>query len=107
VIHAEERGELHLSVDLLAAFTNRRRGRVLVVVDETSGQAPLSVRRLDGSAAEDDATVHLDDHRGRDFGVAPEDVAVLGADLVLPSLDELDGKGRAAVDAEVAHDNRA
>jgi hypothetical protein len=107
VVDAEQTGQLDLGVDLLAALADRGARRVLVIVHEPAWQAPLSIRRLDSAPPEHDAAIHLDDHRGRDLWVAPQDVSVMGAHLVFAPLDELEGERRAAVDAVVTHRGRA
>jgi len=43
VIHAKQSGQLDLGADFFEAFPLRGVRRVLVVIDETAGQAPLAV----------------------------------------------------------------
>ena len=83
-----------------------RVGRVLVVVDEAAWQAPLAVAGLDRAATQNDPTVCLNHDGRRNLGIAPQDETVDRTHLELAAFDGLDGKRRAAVDAEVTHRRR-
>jgi hypothetical protein len=88
VIHADQRGQLDGRADLLHALAHRRVGRMLVIVDEATRQAPQPVTGLDRATAEDHTSVHLDDDGRRHLGVTPEDEVVVGACLVLAAFDD-------------------
>jgi len=103
VVGAEQGCDLDRGTDLFEALTSRCGRRILVVVDKAARQAPLAVARLDGAPAEHHTAVVLDDHRGGDLRVAPEDEVVVGTGLELAALDDPHDQGRAAVDAEVGH----
>jgi len=103
VIDAEQTTRHDLFFNVLLPLVDRGGSGVLVVVDEAAGQAPKAVARLDGAPAQHDPDAGLHDHRGSDLGVVPQDVAVLRAYLELTPFDRLQGKRRAAVDAEVRH----
>ena len=103
MVHAQELDELDLGANLLPALSHRGHGWVLVVVHEAPGKAPQAAARLDRPPAEDNATVGLDDHRGRDLRVAPQDEVVVRACLQLPAFDDPGHERRAALDAEVSH----
>jgi hypothetical protein len=107
VVNAEQRRELHLRVDLLAAFAHRGVGGVLVVVDKPARKAPQPITRLDGAPSEHHAAVQLYDYRSHDLGVAPQDEVVVGTCLDFLTVDRSDDQRRAAVDAVVAHRDRA
>jgi len=70
---ADQPGELDLRADLFKAFPRRRFPWVLVIVDKAARQAPQPSARLDRPAAEHDAAVDLDHHRGRDLRVVEPD----------------------------------
>jgi hypothetical protein len=57
VVHPDEPGQLDGRADLLPAFANGRERRVLVIVDESTWQAPEPVARLDRPSPQDDPTV--------------------------------------------------
>jgi hypothetical protein len=107
VIDAKQAGQLDLGVDLFATLPHRGRRRIFIVVDKSPGQAPLAVRGLDGAPAEHDSAFGFHDHRRGDLGIAPQHVAVVRADLNLPTLDRLERQRGAAVDAEMTHRIRA
>jgi hypothetical protein len=101
VVHAQQTGELNAGVDLLRAFADRGVGGMLVVVDKASRQAPQTITRLDGAAAEHDPALDLNHDRRHHFRVAPKNVAVNRADFEVATFDCLDGERRPAVDAEM------
>jgi len=105
----EEARQLDLGADLLAALTHRRGRRVLVMVDETAGQAPQPVARLDRSTSDDDSLFTLDDRGSDHFRVAPQHEVVVGTGLELAAIDDPYGKRRPAIDAEMrrGHEGRA
>jgi hypothetical protein len=101
VVHAQQTGELNCGVDFLGTFADCGAGRMLVIVDEASGQAPQTVTRLDGPPAEHDPALDLNHDRRRDFRVAPKNVAVNRANFEVATFDRPDGERRPAVDAEM------
>jgi hypothetical protein len=103
VVNVEQTIDLNCHADLLAAFADRGLDRALVVVDKSARQTPQPVSGLDRTAAEHDAAGGHDHDRDRDLRVVPEDEAIPVAHLVLATFDDADLEGRAAVDAEVAH----
>jgi len=103
VVHAEQPGELDLRADLLEALPDGGIRRILVVVDETTGQAPEAVARLDRPSPQDDAATDLDDHGGCHLRVTPQDEAVVWAGFELAAVDHARHQSGAAVDAEVTH----
>src|SRR5216117_3878454 len=94
-------GELDLRADFLEAFTNSRRRRVLVVVDESTRQTPQTATRLDRTTPEHDATSGFHHHGRGHLRIVPQDKRVVRADLVLATFDELRDERRTAIDAEV------
>jgi hypothetical protein len=107
VIDAQQLQQLDAGADLLQALADRCHCRVLVVVDEAAGQAPLAVARLDRSPAEDDATLRLDHHGGGDLRVSPEHEVVVGTRLELATFDDPRDERPSAPEAEVRHRSRA
>jgi hypothetical protein len=103
VIDADQRGELDRHVDLLTAFAHRRDRWILVVVDESAGQAPEAVAGLDRPATQDDSALGFHDHGGRNLRVVPQDEAVAWAGLHVTTFDDARHERGAAVDAEVPH----
>jgi len=107
VVNAQQLQQLHVRADLLQALADRCPRRVLVVVDEAAGQAPLAVARLDRSPAEDDATLRLDHDGGGDLWVSPEHEVVVGTRLDLAALDDPQDERPPAPEAEMRHRTRA
>lgn len=103
VVHPEQLGQLNLRADLLEALTRGGVRRIFVIVDETAGQTPEAVARLDRPPPEDDSAFHLHDHCGRHLRVTPQYEAVVGARLELPTVDHARHQLGAAIDAEVTH----
>src|SRR5207245_2512246 len=60
VVDAQQLGDLDRRADLLQALAPGRVGRVLVVVDEATGQAPEAVARVDAPATEPDSLAGFD-----------------------------------------------
>jgi hypothetical protein len=102
VINAKQSSQLDRSADLLHAFTDRGHARILVGVDEAARQTPQAITGLNRSAADHHSAVRLDHDCCRDFGVMPEDEAVIRASLDLAAFDDSGHEGCAAVDAEVS-----
>jgi len=107
VVDAQQLQQLDARADLLQALADRRPCRVLVVVDEAAGQAPLAVARLDRSPAEDDSTLRLDHDGGGDLRVSPEHEVVVGTRLELAALDDAQDERPPAPEAEMRHRSRA
>jgi len=103
VINPQQPGQLDLGVDFFEAFPRRGVRRVFVVIDETAGQAPQAVARLDRTSSKHDTTVDLHDHGGCDLGVTPQDEAVVGTGFDLATVDDSRHQRGAAVDTEVTH----
>jgi hypothetical protein len=102
VVHAQQPGELDRNPYLLQAFTHRRTGGILVVIDEATRQAPEAITRLDRAASEHDAAVGLDHDGGRDLWVVPQHETVVRTRFNLAAFDDRGHQRRAAVDAEVS-----
>jgi hypothetical protein len=103
VVDPEKPDQLDRRTDLFPAFARRRPPWVLVIVDESSGQAPPAQAGLDRATTQHHAAVDLDHHRGRDLGVVPEDEVVLGTGLDVPTLDDAGHELGPAVQAVMAH----
>jgi len=103
VINAQQSGQLDLRADFFEAFPRRGVRRVFVVIDETAGQAPQAVARLDRTSSQYDTAVDLHDHGGCDLGVTPQDEAVIGTGFQLATVDDTRHQSGAAVDTEVTH----
>jgi hypothetical protein len=88
VIDADQPGELDRHAYLLAALPDRRHRWILVVVDETAGQAPETVAGLDRPATQDDSALGFHDHRGRNLRVMPQGESVAWAGLHLATFDD-------------------
>jgi hypothetical protein len=73
VVHANEPSHLDRRADFLHAFARGCGRRVLVVIDEPARQTPEAVTRFDRAAAQHDSAVNLNDNRGGDLRVVPED----------------------------------
>jgi hypothetical protein len=101
VIDPDEARHLDPSADLFHAFARRRVPRILVVVDESTGKAPLAATRLDRPSAQEDSALDLDHHSGRYLGVVPKHEVVVGTSLDLPALDDARNELGATVDAVV------
>src|SRR5207247_2876915 len=103
VVDAQQIGDLDGHADLLDALAKRGIGGVLVVVDETAGQAPEPIARIDPAPPEPDPFARLDNDDGHDLRVTPEHEVVGGAGLHNSALDLAWLQRPAAVDAVVGH----
>jgi len=101
VVDPDEARHLHPRADLFQAFASRRIPRILIVIDESAGQAPLAETRLDRAASEENSAVDLDHHGGRHLGVVPKHEIVVGTALDLPAFDHARHELGATVDAVV------
>ncbi len=102
MIHADEACLLDVNGNFFEAFTGGRIPGILVVVDESAGQAPQASARFDSSAAQQNSAFDLDHHRRGDFGVVPQDEVVIGTGLDFAAFDSARHELGAAVDAVVA-----
>jgi hypothetical protein len=103
VKHPDQPGELDLRADLFKALADGCDRGVLVIVDESAGQAPEPVAGLDRAATQDDSPLRFHDHGGRHLRVVPQDEAVMRASLDLTTFDDSRHQPGAAVDAEMPH----
>jgi hypothetical protein len=101
VVDPDEARHLHPRTDLFQAFASRRIPRILIVIDESTGQAPLAETRLDRAASQENSAVDLDHHCGRHLGVVPKHEIVVGTALDLPAFDHARHELGATVDAVV------
>jgi hypothetical protein len=60
VVHADQPSQFDRCLDLLQALARRGGSRVLVVIHESTRQAPQAVARLDRAAAQDNPAVGFD-----------------------------------------------
>jgi hypothetical protein len=103
VVHADEADLLDGRADFFHAFAGCRIPRILVVVDEPAGKAPLPVARLNRAAAEKYPAVDIDHNRCGNLRVMPQHEIVVGARLDLAAFDHTRYQLGAAIDAVVAH----
>ena len=76
----EQAGDLDLQPGLLAALTHRSLGRVLVELDEASGETPHPLAWVQAPADEKHLALVLDEHASSDLVIAEDDQFTGGAD---------------------------
>jgi hypothetical protein len=103
VVHADQPGYLDGHADLFQALSCRRGRRVLIVVYESTGQAPEAIARLDRPASQNDSAIGFNDHGRRYLWVVPEDKGVVWTRFDLAAFDDSRHQRGSAVDAEVTH----
>jgi hypothetical protein len=87
VVNPDQPGELDRRCDLLTTLAYGRDRWILVIVHETTGQAPQAVAGFDRPPPQNNSALRFHDHGGRHLRVVPQDEAVVGAGLNLATFD--------------------
>jgi hypothetical protein len=103
VIHADKADQLDLRTNLFHAFASCGVPWVLVVIDESPGQAPEAEARLNCAATQQHAAIDLDHDCGRDLRVMPQNEVVIWTGLDLAPFDDSHSELAATKNAVVSH----